>query len=73
MRLKFADADAKGEATARQDQIIDRMEQILKNMNQWDSFIDVLNQLNEIIRIENQVEKGTDQLKRKKSDDVFDR
>jgi hypothetical protein len=45
---------------------------ILRQMAQWDSFIDVLNQLNEIIRLENQVEQGTNQLKRSQTERVFD-
>ena len=59
-------------AQARQDQIIARMEEILKQMAQWDSFIDVLNQLNEIIRLENQVQLGTTTLKKRQVEGVFD-
>jgi hypothetical protein len=58
---------------ARQDQIITQMEEILRQMTQWDSFIDVLNQLNEIIRLENQVQQGTTLLKKRQTEDVFDR
>jgi hypothetical protein len=67
------DAAALADATSRQDQVVDRMNVILKQMSQWDSFVDVLNQLNEIIRVQTQVEKGTNQLKRKQTDDVFDK
>jgi hypothetical protein len=48
------------------------MEEILQQMSQWDSFIDVLNQLNEIIRLENQVEQGTTQLKKHQTEGVFE-
>ncbi|HEX3359242.1 MAG TPA: hypothetical protein VHS31_19850 [Tepidisphaeraceae bacterium] len=61
------------EVSARQDQIIERMQQILKQMSQWDSFVDVLNQLNEIIRLQEGVKVGTDGLKSKQTEDVFDK
>ncbi len=61
------------DASARQDQIIERMQQILKQMSQWDSFVDVLNQLNEIIRLQEGVKVGTDGLKTKQTEDVFDK
>src|SRR5205085_5003032 len=60
-------------ALARQDQIVARMQEILKQMAQWDSFVDVLNQLNEIIRMQERVKAGTDELKGKQSDSVFDK
>ena len=41
-------------------------------MAQWDSFIDVLNQLNEIIRLENQVQQGTTELKKRQTQGIFD-
>jgi hypothetical protein len=61
------------DALAREDQIIATMQQILKQMSQWDSFIDVLNQLNEIIRMQEAVKVGTEGLKTKQADDVFDK
>ena len=48
------------------------MEQILKQMAQWDSFVDVLNQLNEIIRLQNQVQQGTNQLQKKQTEGIFE-
>jgi hypothetical protein len=70
--LRAADAQAISAAQSREDQIIIRMEEILKQMAQWDSFIDVLNQLNEIIRLENQVQQGTNALKKRQTEGVFD-
>jgi hypothetical protein len=61
------------EVSAREDQIIAKMQEILKNMSQWDSFVDVLNQLNEIIRLQEGVKVGTDALKTKQTKDVFDK
>jgi hypothetical protein len=57
----------------RQDQIVTKMNQILKQMAQWDSFVDVLNQLNEIIRLQEGVKVGTEGLKTKQTEDVFDK
>ena len=56
-----------------EDQIIAKMQDILKQMSQWDSFVDVLNQLNEIIRMQESVKVGTEGLKSKQADDVFDK
>lgn len=70
--LRVDDATALAAARDRQDQIINRIEDVLRQMAQWDSFIDVLNQLNEVIRLENQVQQGTTILKKKQVDDVFD-
>ena len=57
----------------RQDQIVAQMNQILKQMSQWDSFVDVLNQLNEIIRLQEGVKVGTESLKTKQTEDIFDK
>ena len=54
-------------AVARQDQIIDRMKTILKQMAQWDSFVDVLNQLDQIIKLETQVKEQTEQMLKKEN------
>jgi hypothetical protein len=71
--LRADDAPTLAAVQARQDQIIDRMSQILKQMSQWDSFVDVLNQLNEIIRVQNQVQQGTNQLKKSQTEGVFEK
>jgi len=61
------------DVTARQDQIVARMNQILKQMSQWDSFVDVLNQLNEIIRMQEGVKVGTESLKSTQTEGIFDK
>ena len=48
------------------------MQEILKQMSQWDSFVDVLNQLNEIIKLETNVRLSTEQMKKKQTEGVFD-
>jgi hypothetical protein len=61
------------DATARQDQLLEKMRDILKNMSQWDSFVDVLNQLNEVIRIQTQVHDTTETLKNKQTESIFEK
>jgi hypothetical protein len=66
-----ADPKRLTEAAARQEQIVARMQEILKQMAQWDSFVDVLNQLNEIIRIQQQAKSATEQIKDKDTESLF--
>ena len=70
--LRGDDAAKVTEATVRQEQIVATMQEILKQMSQWDSFVDVLNQLNEIIKLETKVHQSTDQMKKKQTDGIFD-
>ncbi len=60
-------------AAARQDQITDRMKTILKQMAQWDSFVDVLNQLDQIIKLETSVKEQTEQMLKKETEGLFDK
>jgi hypothetical protein len=61
------------DASARQDQILETMRNILKQMSQWDSFVDVLNQLNEVIRIQTQVRETTETIKDKQQESIFEK
>lgn len=56
----------------RQDEILKTMDQILNNMAQWDSFIDVVNQLNAVIKLEQLVKEKTEELKKKQVNSIFD-
>jgi hypothetical protein len=56
----------------RQEQIIAKMNEILKQMSQWDSFVDVINQLNEIIKLQENVRQNTEKLKEKQTEGVFE-
>ena len=49
------------------------MNEILKQMSQWDSFVDVINQLNEIIKLQDNVKRNTEQLKEKQTEGVFEK
>ena len=70
--LKGDDTAPITETIARQEQIVAKMQEILKQMSQWDSFVDVLNQLNEIIKLETNVKLNTEQMKKKQTEGVFD-
>ncbi|MEX1230709.1 MAG: hypothetical protein WEB58_10740 [Planctomycetaceae bacterium] len=56
----------------RQDQIVADLDKILKNMAQWDSFIDVINQLNSVIKLETQIRTHTEDLRQKQIESVFE-
>ena len=70
--LKVDDSAKVADAAGRQEQIIARMNEIMKQMSQWDSFVDVLNQLNEIIRLQEKAKGQTDELKNKRIEGVFE-
>jgi len=71
--LSPTDAKAIADAQDRQDKIVARMDEILKQMSQWDSFVDVLNQLNEIIRLQGQAEQQTIKLEKQQKEGVFEK
>jgi hypothetical protein len=71
--LQVSDSGAVSAVQARQDQIVAKMEEILKQMSQWDNFVDVLNQLNEIIKLQTDVKSDTDGLKKSQTEGVFDK
>lgn len=57
----------------RQDKIVERIQQILQQMAQWDSFIDVLNQLEHIIKLETGVQDDSQRLQKKQTEGLFDK
>jgi hypothetical protein len=60
-------------ALDRQEQIVSRMKTILLQMAQWDSFVDVLNQLDQIIKLETGIKDGSQQLQKKETEGLFDK
>lgn len=60
------------EVLERQQAIIDALQKVLNNMSQWDSFIDIVNQVNSIIKIQEAARKMTDSLKEKQTESIFD-
>ena len=71
--LQPGDPKTLADAADRQDQIVAQMHDILKQMAQWDSFVDVLNQLNHLIEMQNQAQQGTQELKKKQTDGLFEK
>ncbi len=69
---KGLEAQKLAEAGTRQEQIVSKMNEILKQMSQWDSFVDVLNQLNEIIKTQENVRQNTEKLKETQTEGVFE-
>jgi hypothetical protein len=69
---KTIDPKKLADAGTRQELIVSRMNEILKQMSQWDSFVDVLNQLNEIIKTQDNARQNTQKLKDKQAEDVFE-
>lgn len=70
--LRSDTPDPMEQMTARQDKILKSLDQILNNMAQWDSFIDVVNQLNAVIKLEQLVKEKTEELKKKQVNSIFD-
>ena len=58
---------------AKTRRTIARMKTILKQMAQWDSFVDVLNQLDQIIKLETGVKDRSEKLQKKETDSLFDK
>ena len=57
----------------RQQTINDALKQILANMSQWDSFIDIINQVNSIIKIQEAARRMTEDLKSRQVESIFDK
>ncbi len=59
-------------ALATQQEIVKTMQKILERMSQWESFIDVVNQLRHIIERQTLLKQGTEEAQKKQNDDLFD-
>lgn len=57
---------------ARQQQTTSRLDDVLRAMDQWDSLLDVINQLNEIIEMQQGVRRETQKKQRDVIESVFD-
>lgn len=67
------------EIGVQQKKIVADLDKILKNMSQWDSFIDIVNQVDAVIKMETRVRQQTEELKKhaeqnqkKETDSIFD-
>ena len=66
--------------STQQQKIVADLDQILKNMAQWDSFIDIVNQVDAVIKLETRIRERTEELKKqaealrkKEADSIFDK
>ena len=53
-------------------EVVETMQKVLDQMSLWENFIDVLNQLDEIFKLQDDVLKATEQEKKKRTNDLFD-
>ncbi len=61
------------EATRKlQGEVVTRMRAILEQMSQWESFVDVVNQVAEVIKMEQKVLKSTESARESRTKEVFD-
>ena len=54
------------------DEVVTTMRNILEQMSQWESFVDVVNQVAEVIKLEKGVLKETEKARESRTRDVFD-
>jgi hypothetical protein len=59
-------------AIAAQATAIDQMKRILDQMSQWESFVDVVNQLRHVITAQDNIRATTEETQKKQIKDVFD-
>jgi hypothetical protein len=66
-------AGASKEAARRmQGEVVTTMKNILEQMSQWESFVDVVNQVAEVIKMEQKVLKDTEKARDTRTREVFD-
>jgi len=52
--------------------VLTRMKTILDQMAQWESFVDVVNQVAEVIKIQQNVLKATEKARESRTQEIFD-
>jgi hypothetical protein len=62
----------KDEARRLHGEVIQKMKDILEQMSQWESFVDVVNQVAEVIKMEQKVLKDTEKARETRTEGVFD-
>jgi len=65
-------ADRLSLANELQEMTVAKMRQILGRMSQWESFVDVVNQLRHVIDFQSTELEATEQLRQKETDELFD-
>jgi hypothetical protein len=65
--------DRRSQAVELADQSVQTMQGILAQMSLWESFINVVNQLKQIIDRQGEVLKSTEEIEKQRTDDLFDK
>lgn len=65
-------ADTLSAARPLQRESFETMQKILAQMSQWESFVDVMNQLDEITKLQQSVLQATEQKRKASTENVFD-
>jgi hypothetical protein len=73
LQSAMTNASALPEARAAQKDVAVEMRRILDQMSQWEGFVDVVNQLKQIITLEDGVLKKTEEKKSKAIEEVFEK
>jgi hypothetical protein len=62
----------KDSARRLQAEVVTKMRNILEQMSQWESFVDVVNQVAEVIKMEQKVLKDTEKARETRTEEIFD-
>ena len=54
------------------DEVVTKMRNILDQMSQWESFVDVVNQVADVIRMEQKVLQDTEKARESRTKEIFD-
>ena len=54
------------------DQVVTKMKGILDQMSQWESFVDVVNQVAEVIRMQQEILQATEKARETRTKEIFD-
>jgi hypothetical protein len=66
------DPQQRDSALQLQREIVQSMQRILEQMSQWESFIDVVNQLRHILKLQADLKTSTEQAQKSQTDQLFD-
>ncbi len=60
------------QAVPTQEEAVSRLREVLRQMGQWDSFVDVINQLDEVIRLQREARQRAEQLRSEQVEQLFE-
>jgi hypothetical protein len=63
---------SEAEARRLHSEVVTKMKNILDQMSQWESFVDVVNQVAEVIKMQQKVLKDTEKAREDRTKDVFE-